>query len=102
MGTGNMQHAALLTHIPATEIKSPALARGTFPGEVSLWGEEINEHNLIYKAWPRSAAFGERMWSPRSQTDPYEAAPRLTRHYCRMTFRGIPASPISPGSCYHH
>lgn len=68
---------------------------------MSLWGEEINEHNIIFKAWPRSGAFAERMWSPTYVNDADEAGPRLTRLYCRLSFRGIKASPISPGSCYH-
>ena len=42
---------------------TPAQARNVIGGEVSLWGEEIDQNNLIAKAWPRSAAFGERMWS---------------------------------------
>lgn len=70
-------------------------------GEVSLWAEEINENNIIFKAWPRSGAFAERMWSPEYVSDANEAAPRITRLYCRLTFRGVPASPVSPGSCYH-
>jgi hexosaminidase len=69
-------------------------------GEASLWGEEINANNLQEKAWPRGAAFAERMWSARSVDDPVEAAPRLARAYCRLVARGIRASPIGPGSCF--
>ena len=68
-------------------------------GEASLWGEEIDERNLAPKAWPRGAAFAERMWSPRAVNDVDEAAPRLARMFCRLAARGIRASPISPGSC---
>jgi len=73
-------------------------------GEVSLWGEEINENNLISKGWPRSCAFGERMWSDRKQTTGHaairDAGLRLNRAYCKLEARGIHASPVSPGSCY--
>lgn len=78
-------------------------------GEVSLWGEEINANNLQQKAWPRGAAFAERMWSPDSFTKHLvhptapgmgEVGARLARMYCKLTARGILASPISPGSCY--
>lgn len=69
-------------------------------GEASLWGEEIDESNLEMKAWPRGAAFAERMWSAAEVRDEYEAAPRLARQFCRMRARGTRASPISPGSCF--
>lgn len=69
-------------------------------GEASLWGEEIDESNLQMKAWPRGAAFAERMWSAAEVRDENEAAPRLARQFCRMRARGTKASPISPGSCF--
>ena len=79
---------------------TPAEAALVIGGEASLWGEEINAHNLQPKAWPRGAAFAERMWSARAVDDPVEAAPRLARVYCRLEARGVQASPIGPGSCY--
>eukprot|EP00049_Salpingoeca_infusionum_P022989 m.9815 g.9815 ORF g.9815 m.9815 type:complete len:552 (-) comp5496_c0_seq1:3325-4980(-) len=79
---------------------TPAEQALVLGGEVSLWGEEINQNNLMEKAWPRAAAFAERMWSQRSVNDPYEAQYRLARFYCRMTARGLSASPFGPGSCY--
>lgn len=68
-------------------------------GEASLWGEEIDEANIEMKAWPRGAAFAERMWSAAEVRDEEEAAPRLARQFCRMRAQGIGASPISPGTC---
>lgn len=65
-----------------------------------MWGEEIDEHNLEPKAWPRGAAFAERMWSARDVKSVDEAAPRLARMFCRLTARGFRASPICPGSCF--
>ena len=50
-----------------------------------MWGEEIDEHNLEPKAWPRGAAFAERMWSARDVKSVDEAAPRLARMFCRLT-----------------
>ena len=67
------------------------ISENRLPGEV---------HNLQPKAWPRGAAFAERMWSARAVDDPVEAAPRLARVYCRLEARGVQASPIGPGSCY--
>jgi hexosaminidase len=79
---------------------SAAEAALVIGGEASLWGEEIDEHNLEPKAWPRGAAFAERMWSDRDVKDVGEAGPRLARMFCRLTARGFRASPVSPGSCF--
>eukprot|EP00041_Stephanoeca_diplocostata_P003034 m.31478 g.31478 ORF g.31478 m.31478 type:complete len:923 (-) comp13977_c0_seq1:581-3349(-) len=89
-------------------------------GEASLWGEEIDQHNIMSKAWPRASAFAERMWTqlpdnPPPQGDPQpqapaasvkqmmvdEAAPRLARMVCKLAARGVDVSPIAPGSCRH-
>eukprot|EP00051_Salpingoeca_urceolata_P012086 m.150177 g.150177 ORF g.150177 m.150177 type:complete len:553 (-) comp17370_c0_seq4:2308-3966(-) len=70
-------------------------------GEACLWGEEIDESNLMSKAFPRAAAFAERMWSARHVTDVTAAASRLARFYCKLRARGIQSSPLSPGSCHH-
>ena len=85
---------------------TPAEQRLVLGGEVSLWGEEIDGDNLLNRAWPRSAAFAEKMWSPRAHTTGtaaiYDAAPRLARFVCRLKARGISAQPISPSSCLAH
>lgn len=83
---------------------TPAQEKLVIGGEVSLWGEEIDQNNLMAKAWPRSAAFSEKMWSPQMLTTGSDATtlagPRLTRMHCKLQARGIQSSPISPGSCY--
>eukprot|EP00937_MAST-01D_sp_MAST-1D-sp2_P007377 g7377.t1 len=74
-------------------------------GEASLWGEEIDEGVLQQRAWPRGAAFAERMWTaaglaPRARTAiAAEVGPRLARQHCKLRQRGILSSPPSPGSC---
>ena len=68
---------------------------------MSLWAEEISESNMVSKAWPRAGAFAERMWSDKTVNNADEAGPRLARFSCRLNFRGVGSSPISPGSCYH-
>lgn len=45
---------------------TPAQEALILGGEVSLWGEEINENNIVAKAFPRASAFAERMWSAKS------------------------------------
>ena len=72
------------------------------PGVVT-WrtGEEIDASDVMQRAWPRAAAFAERMWSQRARAHSVEeAAPRIARFACRLKARGIPAQAISPGSCF--
>eukprot|EP00035_Acanthoeca_spectabilis_P006658 m.127555 g.127555 ORF g.127555 m.127555 type:complete len:566 (+) comp13601_c0_seq2:3097-4794(+) len=86
---------------------SPNLEHMVLGGEASLWGEEIDSSNLMVKAWPRAAAFGERMWSSRAaagvskESQVNEAGPRLARVVCKMKALGFAVSPIAPGSCSH-
>ena len=78
---------------------TPRQQQSVLGGEASLWGEEIDASDLLQRAWPRAAAFAERMWSPRAGRSVSEAAPRLARLACRLKARGIAAQAISPGSC---
>lgn len=79
---------------------TPAEQLRVLGGEVSLWGEEIDAADLLQRAWPRAAAFAERLWSPRAGRSTSEAAPRLARFACRLKARGVAAQAISPGSCF--
>ncbi|NYF80498.1 beta-N-acetylhexosaminidase [Granulicella arctica] len=38
-------------------------------GEVAMWGEQINDHTIDSRIWPRTAAIAERFWSPENVTD---------------------------------
>ena len=65
-----------------------------------MWGEYIDETNLMSTLWPRASAAAERLWSDKEVRDLRDAGPRLEEHRCRMLRRGIPAAPVSgPGSC---
>ncbi|XP_076268344.1 beta-hexosaminidase subunit beta-like [Rhynchophorus ferrugineus] len=66
-------------------------------GEACMWGEVVNEYNIISRVWPRASATAEKLWSPYmkidNEDDMNDAARRLEEHTCRMNRRGIEAQP---------
>lgn len=75
-------------------------------GEAALWGEWVDESNVISRLWPRASAVAERLWSSAEATaDVADAWPRLYEMQCRMAARGYPVQPGNgPGFCdfeYH-
>jgi hexosaminidase len=68
-------------------------------GEAALWGEHIDESNLMVRAWPRASAVAERLWSRMEVTNTTVAAGRLWRQRCRMLERGVAVTPLNPGFC---
>lgn len=68
-------------------------------GEACLWGEHIDEHNLLARAFPRASAVAERLWSPMHLNNSTVATPRLIKQRCRMISRSVPVTPLGPGFC---
>lgn len=68
-------------------------------GETALWGERVDESNIIQQMYPRASAVAERLWSPETVTDIDYAKERLLIQRCRLIQRGFQSAPVEPGYC---
>lgn len=70
-------------------------------GEVSMWGEFVDNTNFISRTWPRASAVGEALWTnPGAAADLVDAEARMLGQRCRMMNRGLPAEPANgPSYC---
>jgi len=84
---------------PTNFTGTPAQKALVIGGELSMWGEWVDETNLISRTWPRGGAVAERLWSAEGVRDIASATARLGDQRCRMLARGLPAGPLGPSYC---
>ena len=71
-------------------------------GTMCMWGEWVDNSNILSRTFPRGAAPAERLWSAKEINNVNFMRPRLNDHRCRMAARGYPAEPsMKKGYCKH-
>ncbi|XP_072942396.1 beta-hexosaminidase subunit beta-like [Epargyreus clarus] len=87
-------------------MKNETILSNIVGGEACMWGEMVDDRNVISRVWPRASAIAETLWNSVLDRDrrviaaPAEAYNRLEEHACRMLRRGVDADPPSgPGFC---
>lgn len=93
----------MYSHDPRAALSGSA-AENVLGGEVAVWSETIDSHNLDSLVWPRAAAAAEVLWSGRTDASGQNrsqvtAAPRLHQQRQRLVARGIGASPFQMEWC---
>lgn len=82
---------------------SPEKIAGDYNGlilgsEAAIWSEQIDEHTIDARFWPRASALAERLWS--NPKDNWRAAEsRFLVHRERLTENGLSAEAIEPEWC---
>ncbi|MPC41686.1 Chitooligosaccharidolytic beta-N-acetylglucosaminidase [Portunus trituberculatus] len=88
-------------HQMALNLTKSTYANLILGGEAALWTEQVDDHNLDAKLWPRGAALAERLWS-NPATGWEEAEFRLIHHRQRLVKRGVPSERIQPQWCHQN
>jgi hexosaminidase len=55
--------------LPSTSPLTPDQRKLILGGEICMWGEQLDQHTIDSRIWPRSVAMAERFWSPENFTD---------------------------------
>ncbi|KAG0559247.1 hypothetical protein M758_10G088900 [Ceratodon purpureus] len=87
---------------PLLNITDPDEQSLVIGGEVCMWGETVDESNILQTIWPRAAAAAERLWSSLDFTKQgaTTALKRFQYFRCLLNRRGISAAPVFYGSSY--
>jgi len=82
-------------------IAAPSPRELVLGGTVAMWSEQVDEHSVEAKVWPRAAAVAERLWS-NPETGWKDAEPRFINNRDRMVNLGIRADAEQPRWCHQN
>ncbi|KAF9360195.1 hypothetical protein BGX26_010195 [Mortierella sp. AD094] len=81
-------------------------AKHVLGGEAAMWSEQSDQVVVDSKVWPRTAAFGESLWSGNRNAQGWKRTTELTARIYdfreRLVSRGIGAAPLAPKYCLQH
>ncbi|HEX2099561.1 MAG TPA: family 20 glycosylhydrolase, partial [Candidatus Synoicihabitans sp.] len=63
--------------LPADTLLTPVEQQRILGGEATMWSEWVSPETIDSRIWPRTAAIGERLWSPRDVRDEADMYRRL-------------------------
>ena len=88
---GHDEWMDMYTAEPTTkwQLTDEQVTKSVLGGMASLWTQVIDDANVDFWVWPRTAAMAERLWSPKNNSNAEDAFPRLAAQRCRMLQRGI-------------
>ena len=93
-GGGVLTLAKAYSYDPLANVPETARAR-VLGGEACLWSEYIwNEHDLAWRAWPRTCALAEILWTNPTSRDYADFLRRMHVHRPRLLRRLVNCAPL--------
>lgn len=75
--------------VPADSQLTPDEQKLILGGEVTMWGEHVNQVTIDSRIWPRTAAIAERFWSPQNVRDVGDMYRRLAPTSIELESLGV-------------
>ena len=75
--------------VPAETKLTPPQQKMILGGEVTMWAEQLDEHTIDSRIWPRTAAIAERFWSAQNVRDVNDLYRRLQPVSLELEARGV-------------
>ena len=75
------------------------LSERVLGGEAAMWGELVDDTNIVQRIFPRASALGEALWMSTTQRTHDNPFARINQHRNLLVSRGVAAQPLQPTSC---